>query len=426
MIKFSIKSISNIFNKKSVQSDIYTNNCSNNNAIFFLNDNLKKEVINARYTNYYTIVGSIIAKISQTGASLPILIQNKKTTEILTNSTADLIYSYLEKPSYRNQSSFQLIQDLFHEFLLNGVVYLLYTIQDEAESIEVIRTDEITASVNDNKYITRIQIRKMLNNNYIFLDLNKETGYYEYIDVRNNKQYYLFTSDIIFEGGNFLSKSTLNTNYIDVYTCYTLINKNSLLTTNKDEKNIVVFSKPEGIITQSQQQLLSEQINSKIESVVRNGSTSAIFSPEQLNSQLLKLNDGKFEGHYLDIFNEAYKRIYLSYCYPISKDLEQAKYDNAGYSQISYIEEAVIPKLNIVYNVLTQLMQFVTQDDSFILTYDKSKSVEYQTQNINILNKTQLGYTLNEYRHKIGLEPINDERGDQLMSDLNRNINNTI
>lgn len=426
MIKFSIKSISNIFNKKSVQSDIYTNNCSSNNAIFFLNDNLKKEVINARYTNYYTIVGSIITKISQTGASLPILIQNKKTTEILTNSTADLIYSYLEKPSYRNQSSFQLIQDLFHEFLLNGVVYLLYTIQDEAESIEVIRTDEITASVNDNKYITRIQIRKMLNNNYIFLDLNKETGYYEYIDVRNNKQYYLFTSDIMFEGGNFLSKSTLNTNYIDVYTCYTLINKNSLLTTNKDEKNIVVFSKPEGIITQSQQQLLSEQINSKIESVVRNGSTSAIFSPEQLNSQLLKLNDGKFEGHYLDIFNEAYKRIYLSYCYPISKDLEQAKYDNAGYSQISYIEEAVIPKLNIVYNVLTQLMQFVTQDDSFILTYDKSKSVEYQTQNINILNKTQLGYTLNEYRHKIGLEPINDERGNQLMSDLNKNINNTI
>lgn len=426
MIKFSIKSISNIFNKKSVQSDIYTNNCSSNNAIFFLNDNLKKEVINARYTNYYTIVGSIITKISQTGASLPILIQNKKTTEILTNSTADLIYSYLEKPSYRNQSSFQLIQDLFHEFLLNGVAYLLYTIQDEAESIEVIRTDEITASVNDNKYITRIQIRKMLNNNYIFLDLNKETGYYEYIDVRNNKQYYLFTSDIMFEGGNFLSKSTLNTNYIDVYTCYTLINKNSLLTTNKDEKNIVVFSKPEGIITQSQQELLSEQINSKIESVVRNGSTSAIFSPEQLNSQLLKLNDGKFEGHYLDIFNEAYKRIYLSYCYPISKDLEQAKYDNAGYSQISYIEEAVIPKLNIVYNVLTQLMQFVTQDDSFILTYDKSKSVEYQAQNINILNKTQLGYTLNEYRHKIGLEPINDERGNQLMSDLNTNINNTI
>lgn len=432
---FGIKNFGNIFKKSNTQlnlKSIQNRGGLPSDKAFAFNTITKEELIqnnvnlqhalNNRYGYVQSVVGSIINTISGTCASLPCIVRDRTTEKEITSKTTDYIYNIVSKPSLEQQSYYQLIYDAIFEYTLNGYLCLMLDNTDiKNPKISVIESNRITCQSQNNNYITSLIIFNKAKQTQESYSLDIDNNCY----ICNGQEKYLFTSDVYFNNANtinvLLSRSILNYNYQDILTIVFAKNKNNYLIKNKDDTNIVLFSTIDNeILTPEDEIRIKESIQSAMSSV-NNGKSAPLFTSTPVKSDLLKLNDGKFESQFDNLILESMKNIYRSYQYPILKDLEQSKYDNAYYAQINFLEQCLMPRLEYVYSVLSRLFNFLLNDNSFYIYFDITKSIEYKMQESIILNRNSKVMTIKEYREKIGLPPLNDERDKQLIGSFATN-----
>lgn len=383
------------------------------------NFQIKNHVINNRYSFCENTLAVCIDKIAKTSMAIPYII--KKDGEVVNDSNTSLIDNAIKKPSLRQPTFEQFLQDAMKEYLLNGIIFILIDL--ETEQLRVLKTSEV--AITNNNLSSNVEVVGQSIYKYTIwknMQLGQREDYYLDIEngyyINSKKTQILLPSDIEFEdfatqstGLVFLSKSMLNQIANFVYLQNLIIAKNKNLLQNKNSGD-VTFINAKGDLTQQQQEELSNTIHQKITSVNNNGKPVFIFGTE-IEASNIKLNDGEFESQFMDVYQICEKEIFKSYAIPIEKGAEQAKYSNAQNGSMEFLEQAIKPPLNFTYAHITRALHLLYEGlEDYELEADYSESNVVKEYNADFALKIKEFLSINEIRERLGYEPRAD--GDTL------------
>lgn len=367
------------------------------------------------YNYLKNTLATLINGISNTISTLDYEFRNEKG-DILTSNHLQEVENLLKNPSSRQQTKEQLLKDLAKEYTFNNLMFLIYDL--ELKELSCIKAFEIMPQnlYTDNKmYKSYIWYKGQSKVEYFNLI---EDGYY----VNNDNNLYLFASELVFEElGTVLgthsiyTKNVFNEMWKYHYLEYLIINKNTLLCDGKQEANLLAVSLKNNntTMTEDDKRAITETIKNSTRLAYNNGQTQAIFFDNPIDASLISLNNNVFNMQFKEQLDEVKRSMYAYFKIPTQSGLEQAKFTNNITGGLEYIENAVKPRADFIYNFLSRTINSIFQINISIIPIYQHTSIMKQF-NADYLVKIQNFLTKNEARDLIQYEPI--KGGDVLNS----------
>jgi len=408
----------NLFKKKSI-ANVENQNfaigfSSTNNQFNFIDELNKAEWSQNPYKHYRGTLAICINKIANFISTLEIEVKNE-VDEVVNNQQTQNFFDIIKSPSLRQPTKQQFLFDVAKEYLFNRNVFLLFDTKNN--QLTCLNSREVGLNLGSEKalathealtdrYYVYTKDRKQL----IFkLDVEKEC----YTGDINNVEHLLFPSEMVFEmenhttffSLNIYQKNILHEIYEEVLMEYCIQRLNLTLLNNKQDTNLLLITGKENTFAMAEEQ--RKELESKIENNIKveQGKTKAIFSTSPLNVESVPLNNKIYDMQWKDMEVNARKKIYSYFSIPADIDLEQAKFTNNQTSAIRFIEDAIIPKADYIFNFLSRVMQQCgIIDEKLNIKADYLKTTIYKEYNLSIAKQIAPFIMVNEVRKRIGYE----------------------
>ncbi len=408
----------NLFKKKSI-ANVESQNfaigfSSTNNQFNFIDELNKAEWSQNPYKHYKGTLAICINKIANFISTLEVDVKNE-LDEIVDNKQTQDFFNIIKSPSLRQPTKQQFLFDVAKEYLFNRNVFLLFNTVDK--KLTCLNTRELSLNSGISKAkathegLTRTYYLDTKQGTQFTFKLDIERGCY--VGNIENIEYLLFPSEMVFEMENHTTSFTLNVYqknilheiYEEVLMEYCIQKLNLTLLNNKQDTNLLLITGKENAFTMPEAQ--RKDLESKIENNIKveQGKTKAIFSTTPLNVESVPLNNKIYDMQWKDMELNARKKIYSYFSIPTDIDLEQAKFTNNQTSAIRFIEDAIMPKADYIFNFLSRVMQQCEViDEKLNIKANYLKTTIFKEHSLSIAKQMSPFLKVNEVRELIGYE----------------------
>lgn len=418
---FSKKEENKSFNPLASQISSYYNMQTDSNSVDLQNDN--SAIWNSNPQRFYkNTLAILLEKVSSTISNIEYTLENEDGDPVKDIMYQDII-NKIEKPSLRQQTKKQLIEDLAIEYLANRLMFLVYKETDE--SLYCIKSYEILVENQyfDDKIFKSYRLKISPTKQIVLTFLPDKLYYYN-----SAEKIRLYPSELVFE-----ELSKYNLNYFNLVYLKHIFNdifdfvyleemitlKNLAICKTKQDANLInIYPTGNQILTNPE--AIKQAIQQATSNAQKNGSTQVIATSVPVEAKLLQLNDNNFNMQFIEQYKEiAQKGLFSYFQVPVQFGLEQAKFTNNITGSLDYLENAIMPKCDFIYNFLTNTIQDIFNNPNVFIkpNYNKT-SIKQQYDSERSLKLVNIA-TINELRQMNGLEPIPE--GDVLLKNSQTN-----
>ena len=406
----------NFFKKKSI-ANVENQNfaigfSSTNNQFNFIDELNKAEWSQNPYKHYRGTLAICINKIANFISILEVNVKNE-LDEVVDNTQTQDFFDIMKSPSLRQPTKQQLLFDVAKEYLFNRNIFLLFNTKNK--QLTCLNSRELGLSLGSNRAkathegLTDTYYLNTKQGKQFIFKLDIERGCYT--GNIDNSEYLLFPSEMVFEmenhttsfSLNIYQKNILHEIYEEVLMEYCIQKLNLTLLNNKQDTNLLLITGKENVFTMPEEQ--RKELESKIENNIKveQGKTKAIFSTTPLNIESVPLNNKIYDMQWKDMEINARKKIYSYFSIPADIDLEQAKFTNNQTSAIRFIEDAIMPKADYIFNFLSRVMQQCgIIDEKLTIKADYLKTTIFKEHSLSIAKQIAPFLKINEIRELIG------------------------